>query len=341
MEHTLISIVVPVYKAEKYLENCVLSVLNQTHKNLEVILVNDGSPDKSGDICNSLAVKDKRIKVINKQNSGAAAARNTGIRVAQGDYIAFVDSDDTIDCDMYEHMLKCINRTGADICICGFQKCHETYNESIKVPHENLMNTEELWTAFLKDFISYRSLITSPWNKLIRTNLLRMFNNGDEPMEYFPEELRNAEDMWFVIDCISFSDNGIIFADFTPYNYNVMNNPLSLNKENTKAFVDNKNNSLSHLGEVMINSLPDKKPDINDFIKQQQAYNVVVSIKRAVINKEKPCFKMTREIMISTLQISPGLMEKLSIAVLYFFPDPVFRFIRNLINGFKKRKDRS
>ena len=94
--HRKISVIIPVYKVEKYLKRCVESVVNQTYKNIEIILVNDGSPDKCGEICDKYARIDSRIKVIHKENGGLSSARNAGLDIASGDYIMFVDSDDWI-----------------------------------------------------------------------------------------------------------------------------------------------------------------------------------------------------------------------------------------------------
>ena len=99
----LISVIVPVYNVESYLEKCIESIQNQSYKSLEIILVNDGSTDSSGDICDKYAAHDKRIKVIHKKNGGLSSARNAGLEVANGDYIAFVDSDDYIEITMYEN----------------------------------------------------------------------------------------------------------------------------------------------------------------------------------------------------------------------------------------------
>ena len=105
MKSDLISVVVPVYKVEKYLDECVQSIVNQTHRNLEIILVDDGSPDRCPQLCDEWAEKDSRIRVIHQKNGGLSAARNAGLDVAKGDYIGFVDSDDYIAPDMYEQLL--------------------------------------------------------------------------------------------------------------------------------------------------------------------------------------------------------------------------------------------
>ena len=115
----LISVVIPVYKVEKFLNECVQSVLSQTYENLQVILVDDGSPDRCGEMCDKWADKDHRIQVIHKKNGGLSDARNAGLAVAAGAYIAFVDSDDWIAPQMYEVMLKTIKEQNADIVACG------------------------------------------------------------------------------------------------------------------------------------------------------------------------------------------------------------------------------
>lgn len=106
MTNSLISIIVPVYKVEEYLDECVQSLVNQTYKNLEIILVDDGSPDRCPQMCDEWARKDPRISVIHKSNGGLSSARNAGLDAAKGDYIGFVDSDDIIDAEMYEKLFE-------------------------------------------------------------------------------------------------------------------------------------------------------------------------------------------------------------------------------------------
>lgn len=118
MEH-LISIIVPVYKVEKYLNRCIESIVAQTYKNLEIILVDDGSPDNCPKMCDSWAQRDERIKVIHKPNGGLSDARNAGLDIAKGDMIAFVDSDDYIDTKMYQIMMDAMQIHDADLVSCG------------------------------------------------------------------------------------------------------------------------------------------------------------------------------------------------------------------------------
>lgn len=117
----VISVIVPVYKVEEYLNECIASIASQTYSNLEIILVDDGSPDSCPQMCDRWAQKDRRIRVIHKTNGGLSDARNVGIDAAAGDYIAFVDSDDFIRPDMLEKLMNALIRTGSDIAVCGIQ----------------------------------------------------------------------------------------------------------------------------------------------------------------------------------------------------------------------------
>ena len=137
MSKKLISVIVPVFNSEKYVNRCIDSILNQTYENLEVILIDDGSSDGSLKICESWAEKDKRIKIIKQKNHGVSAARNLGIENATGDYVAFVDNDDWLRPEMYETMLGLIEKEKADLAVCKFINVDEKYNR-IKIKEANL-----------------------------------------------------------------------------------------------------------------------------------------------------------------------------------------------------------
>ena len=124
MNEPLISVIVPVYKVEQYLEKCVDSICNQTYQNLEILLVDDGSPDRCGQICDTLAAQDSRIKVIHKTNGGLSSARNAGLDVMQGEYVGFVDSDDWVEPEMYATLLELIQIHNAKIAIGGISCDH-------------------------------------------------------------------------------------------------------------------------------------------------------------------------------------------------------------------------
>ena len=120
-----ISIIIPVYNSEKFIEKCISSVREQTYKRLDIIIVDDGSTDNTYNICDKIKKKDSRIKLIRQENQGVSVARNTGLSVADGDYIGFVDSDDFIDSNMYELLVKSAEEHNADIVECGYAKILE------------------------------------------------------------------------------------------------------------------------------------------------------------------------------------------------------------------------
>lgn len=131
-----VSVIVPVYKVEPYLRRCLDSIINQTYKNLEIILVDDGSPDNCPVICDEYAARDSRVKVIHQNNGGISAARNAGLDIATGDYIAFVDSDDTIAKDMYRKMVDVVEHERADIVKCGVCEVKGSEIKKIVFPNQ-------------------------------------------------------------------------------------------------------------------------------------------------------------------------------------------------------------
>ncbi|MFY1067092.1 glycosyltransferase family 2 protein [Enterococcus sp. AD013-P3] len=145
-----ISIIVPVYKVEKYLKKCVDSILNQTFSDIEVILVDDGSPDRSGIICDEYAKNDTRVKVIHKENGGLSSARNAGIEVAQGRFIGFVDSDDYIATDMYQLLYEDITREEADMAICGIVDIYSGDMKRTKPVIQEVLSKKEAIQAILE-----------------------------------------------------------------------------------------------------------------------------------------------------------------------------------------------
>ena len=164
-----ISIIVPVYQVEKYLNECIDSILAQTFTDFELILVDDGSPDNCPALCDAAAKRDSRVRVIHKQNGGVSTARNAGLDAAQGNWIAFVDSDDTAAPEYLEKMHKAVLETGADFAICSSQ-CIDEMGKTLAGGEHRLLN------EFLPQEEVLRRMVVSdfqvPWNKLYRRKLL-------------------------------------------------------------------------------------------------------------------------------------------------------------------------
>lgn len=171
MEQQKISVIVPVYKVEKYLNRCVQSVVNQTYRNLEIILVDDGSTDNCPAICDSWAKKDKRIKVIHKVNGGLSDARNVGMTAATGELIGFVDSDDWIAPDMYQHLHKIMEADNSDISVCGVKMVWEdgTSSRMLTKSGNCVLSKDEAMQAIIReDWLKH-----PVWYKLYKTALIR------------------------------------------------------------------------------------------------------------------------------------------------------------------------
>lgn len=181
----LVSIIVPIYNVEKYLEKCVCSILNQDYNNLEVILVNDGSTDKSLEICERLQKKDNRIKIINQKNLGVSAARNNGFYYSKGDYICFIDSDDIIEIDMVSTLVKLLQENECEVANCNIHIIEKDKTERNFYTNKNIKiyNSSELKKYFLLGKVSHAC-----WDKMYKREVLEKVNfvlNSTSEDRYF------------------------------------------------------------------------------------------------------------------------------------------------------------
>lgn len=174
----LISVIIPVYQVEQYLEQCLDSVVQQTYQNLDIILVDDGSIDRSGQICDQYALKDSRIRVIHKENGGLVSARKAGLKAARGNYIGYVDSDDWVDRSMFERLYSKLSKEGADIVVCAHTEEYCGKTEIVRnYIHAGVYRGESLRDDFFP-FMLYEASISrwgvSPacWDKLLKKELI-------------------------------------------------------------------------------------------------------------------------------------------------------------------------
>lgn len=207
----LISVIVPVYNVEKYLKKCVNSIINQTYKNLEIILVDDGSPDQSGALCDRLSEKDSRIRVIHKKNGGVSTARNAGIEAATGEYICFVDSDDWLPVNAVWNLLSMAEKEKADfvmgaaiqVGVTGAPEIQSCKNETFSKPQcDKLME--------------YVPLLRSPWAKLFSLNIVQ-----DNHLR-FAEGMTYGEDSAFVWNYLCYC-NQFSITSSAVYYYSLLN----------------------------------------------------------------------------------------------------------------------
>ena len=171
-ESPLISVIVPVYKVEEYLARCVDSILGQTYRNLEILLVDDGSPDRCGEICEEYAARDTRIRVIHKENGGLSSARNAAIDVAQGEYLGFVDSDDWIEPETYEALLEMALQENVKL-VCGgrYDVSSKTGEKKVGLcpPKREVISGEELCGRIF----TWDNVDSAAWDKLYHRSLFR------------------------------------------------------------------------------------------------------------------------------------------------------------------------
>lgn len=239
-----ISVVVPIYNVEKYLEKCINSILNQTYDNLEIILVDDGSPDKSPDICDSYSKKDKRIKVIHKLNGGLSDARNVGIDQANGKYITFIDSDDYIDNDYIEFLFINMEKEQADIAICNPRIVYENFDKEKNISKFRINKVQKISSQRALEIMLYQKKFdTSAWGKLYKTEL---FTNVRYPIGKYYEDIATTYKLFL-------KSTNIVYSDECKYNYlqrksSIMGQPFKITDFD---YIENAN--------IMLNDLKDNK----------------------------------------------------------------------------------
>lgn len=225
----LISIIVPIYNVEKYLEQCIESLLNQSYKMLEIILVNDGSTDNSGILCDKFKKIDNRIKVIHKKNEGLGLARNTGMKYITGKYVTFMDSDDYADSNLIEELYRNLKENNADTSIGGFKRVKNSGEIIFKEIYDNFTYSDkEVQNILLKRMLGSSpeksdAIRMSVWNVLYSVDIIKKNNI------VFPSEREFiSEDIVFDLDYYRFS-NKVVVINTAAYNYRV--NDFSLTRK--------------------------------------------------------------------------------------------------------------
>ncbi|MBQ9047753.1 MAG: glycosyltransferase [Solobacterium sp.] len=232
MENEKVSIIVPVYNVEKYLAQCIDSVLGQTYVNWELLLIDDGSSDGSPELCDGYAEKDSRVRVIHQANQGASTARNRGLDEATGTYVMFVDSDDYIASGMVSRMVNVIHDTKTDLVLCGYERFTDTYQDKrsySETPVTILKNKAEIARLYTKPNTNMFGI--SIWAKLYRNDVLQ-----DKHVRFDPH-ISYEEDCQFNIDYFELINNAAVIKEVF-YHYRQMDVSLSKGfKRNTFEFL--------------------------------------------------------------------------------------------------------
>ncbi len=255
-ENLTVSVIVPVYNVEKYLSRCVGSILEQTFTDFELILVDDGSPDKSGELCDKYAKKDSRIKVIHKENGGVSSARNAGLDIAQGKYITFVDSDDWVAKNYLESLFVAIRKNNSDISICGLEK-RDVSKWLVSLETRSFDITEISSEEFISLFD--KEVFCGPCVKFFDNEIIKKNNLRFKPI------IRFGEDAIFVREYLSHCKK-ICIEDKQIYFYNKLNE-----KSSTKMFDPEISKWTSFLSESYLNFL--------------NCFNIEINYKNKAISK--------------------------------------------------------
>lgn len=247
----LVSIIVPVYNVEKYITQCITSILAQTYQKFELILVDDGSRDKSGEICDSFAEKDKRIHVYHNSNHGVSASRNFGIDHANGSRICFVDSDDWVDETYLSDMLKYADY---DFVIQGMKQ----NGKESRYKTEKILSNLQLFDIYISIALKHDALFNAPCSKLLKTEIIRENNVR------FNEKISLGEDLMFNLTYMCYIKNSYI-VDTCSYNYRITEGSL------THVHVP--------IGKMLnkANTIKEIITDISKRVQIKQVYDVVIS----------------------------------------------------------------
>lgn len=223
-----ISVIVPVYNVESYLSQCIDSILKQTYSNIEILLIDDGSTDKSGKICEEYANRFDNVKVFHKENGGLMSTWKYGFQYANGKYIGFVDSDDWIDADMYEKLAEAIIATGSDISICGLVKGEYIYTQPSMV-FKGIMEVREIYPQLVNDgkFMG-RGVIPSRVVKLFKKNIVK------NAIPYCKNDITLGEDMVMNFAAFMFAKKVVFVNNYYPYHYRI--NALSMTQKFKKNY---------------------------------------------------------------------------------------------------------
>lgn len=244
-----ISVIIPAFNCDEYLKECIISIINQTYENLEIVIVNDGSIDKTQEICETFSKQDRRIHLINKKNEGVAIARNTGVKYATSKYITFVDADDILHPSYVEFLYQLLKKNEADIAVCGIRTFYNNYVQENKDFQENEEPVYELTGIQALEKMLYRKgLSVSPCVKLVKREILE--NHLFPPNTLF-------EDLAVVYKWFAVSDK-VVFCLRPLYYYRIRKGSRQHSKFNLKKL------DLINVSENILHYVENECPEIVD-----------------------------------------------------------------------------
>ena len=281
-----LSVIVPIYNVEKYLVQCIESIINQTFTDMEIILVDDGGRDNCPSLCDKYAVKDSRIKVIHKKNGGLVSARKAGLNVSAGTYVAYVDGDDSIDKYMYEEMCTVARKTDTDIVVEGFELCSpnktEIWRDKVTEGiYDKERLTREIYPVMMcHDNALQRNVAPAIWNKIFKRALLQSV------MENMDERIRDGEDAAVTYPCFLLAKQIVFLTKQHHYQYRI--NPESMSRNFDKDWYK----SASFYCEWLEQNVSKKYAKMEDSVRLEKFLMLYRYLnKEYLYSKGKKCFR--------------------------------------------------
>lgn len=329
IEDIKVSLVVAVYNSAKFLDKLITSIMNQTHKNIEVILVDDGSPDDSGEICDAYAKNDNRILVLHKKNGGTCDARNKGMEMATGDYLMIIDGDDWLEQDYVQYLLTIAIKTNSDMALSD-----KLFTTRDRRQTEN--DSTEVWTAEQAAAnIVYPRMPIGPWNKIYKMSMLRE-NNISFSVPW------SGEGLYFATMAAQHS-NHVGVGHKKVYNYRLNNAGSGLTKYNVVMGINALYN-IKNIADNLVIKTPKLENAVNWHIWKN--YNFLLKLiiatdsKRKYSNEYKECLTKIRTMLPSVI-VKSEVSTKEKLRMIYMGGFPIFyakRSIQNLNNSLKNDK---
>ena len=282
MEKDLISVIVPVYNVEKYIKRCIDSIINQKYTNLEIILVDDGSPDNCGKICDEYAKKDNRIKVIHKENGGVSSARNAGLEVANGKYITFVDADDWVEHQYIEQLARVMIEKQADYVTCGYNRVYANQNEKINYSGRIIEYTPK---EYLVKLLNVQLGYGFCHMKLIKRNVIKD--------KRFYDKLIVGEDAFFNVELCE-NMKKITILEKTLYNYRFNEN--SIVRTYDEDYAKKYKNSMEVMYEYIIKKYGNDKEIIQNLYNYIAYHILLISVNYCFNPKNKNKIKSLKNL---------------------------------------------
>ncbi len=299
-QRELISVIVAVYNIASYIERGVNSISRQTYRNLEIILVDDGSTDGSGEICDRLAEEDDRIMVIHKENGGPADARNVGIAAAKGNFIGVVDGDDWIDADMYEKMFSALSEQQADIAICRYRRVGRSHTQDDSRDRAVVFEGQEALQYYVEEREEY-DIQNAAWNKLYRRKVLDNLQ--------FPSG-KWYEDIMFATSALSHAHR-CVYLDSACYNYIIDREGSIMNtRVNPRTFTDHIPAYLEKRGFLLSVGRPDLA-DTHDYFFYKRLLLFYNQIKKETISDKKKYLKEITDVIYKSIEQNKDRYEQI------------------------------